>query len=40
MKTFFMNTKDSKTNEPHRLKYNLRIQKKLKNLKIQTKIWH
>ena len=23
METFFMNTKNSKTNEPHRLKYNL-----------------
>ena len=31
MKTFFMNTKDSKTNEPHRLKYNLIDKLDLKN---------
>ena len=31
MKTFFMNTKNSKTNEPHRLKYNLIDKLDLKN---------
>ena len=35
METFLMNTKNSKTSEPHRLKYNL-IDKL--DLKIQTKI--
>ena len=37
METFFMNSKDSKTNEPNRFKYDL-IDKL--DLKIQTKIWH
>ena len=37
METFFMNTKNSKTNEPYRFKYNL-IDKL--DLKIQIKIWH
>ena len=31
METFFMNTKNSKTNEPHRLKYNLIDKLDLKN---------
>ena len=31
METFFMNTKNSKTNEPHRLKYNLIEKLDLKN---------
>ena len=31
METFFMNTKNSKTNEPHRLKYNLMDKLDLKN---------
>ena len=31
METFFMNTKNSKTNEPHRLKYNLIDKLYLKN---------
>ena len=31
METFFMNTKNSKTNEPHRLKYNLTDKLDLKN---------
>ena len=37
METFFMISKNSKTSEPHRLKYNL-IDKL--DLKIQIKIWH
>ena len=37
METFFMNSKNSKTNEPNRLKYDL-IDKL--DLKIQIKIWH
>ena len=37
METFFMNSKNSKTNEPNRFKYDL-IDKLV--LKIQTKIWH
>ena len=37
MQTFFMNTKNSKTNESHRFIYDL-IDKL--DLKIQTKIWH
>ena len=37
METFFMNTKNSKTNEPHRLKYNLIDKLDFKN---QIKIWH
>ena len=36
METFFMSTKNSKTNESHRFKYNL-IDKV--DLKIQIKIW-
>ena len=36
METFFMNSKNSKTAKPHRLKHNL-IDKL--NLKIQIKIW-
>ena len=36
METFFMNTKNSKTNEPNRSKYDL-IDKL--DLKIQIKIW-
>ena len=32
METFFMNTKNSKTNEPHRLKYNLIDKLGVKNL--------
>ena len=32
METFFMNTKNSKTNEPHRLKYDLIDKLDLKNL--------
>ena len=31
METFFMNTKNSKTNEPHRLKYNLIVKLDLKS---------
>ena len=31
METFFMNTKNSKTDEPHRLKYNLLDKLDLKN---------
>ena len=31
METFFMNIKNSKTNEPHRLKYNLIDKLDLKN---------
>ena len=31
METFFMNTKNSKTNEPHRFKYNLIDKLDLKN---------
>ena len=31
METFFMNTKNSKTNDPHRLKYNLIDKLHLKN---------
>ena len=31
METFFMNTKNSKTSEPHRLKYNLIDKLDLKN---------
>ena len=31
METFFMNTKNSKTDEPHRLKYNLMDKLDLKN---------
>ena len=31
METFFMNTKNSKTSEPHRLKYNLIDKSDLKN---------
>ena len=31
METFFLNTKNSKTNEPHRLKYNLIDKLDLKN---------
>ena len=37
METFFMNSKNSKTNKPNRFKYDL-IDKL--DLKIQTKIWH
>ena len=37
METFFMNSRNSKTNEPNRFKYDL-IDKLIK--KIQTKIWH
>ena len=37
MKTFFMNNKNSKTNEAHRFKYDL-IDKL--DLKIRIKIWH
>ena len=37
METFFMNSKNSKTNETNRFKYDL-IDKL--DLKIQTKIWH
>ena len=37
METFFMNSKNSKTNEPNRFKYDL-IDKLA--LKIQIKIWH
>ena len=36
METFFMNSRNSKTNEPNRFKYDL-IDKL--DLKIQTKIW-
>ena len=32
MKTFFMNTKNSKTSEPHSFKYNLIDKLDLKNL--------
>ena len=32
MEFFFMNSKNSKTNEPHRLKYNLIDELNLKNL--------
>ena len=32
METFFMNTKNSKTNEPHRFKYDLTDKLDLKNL--------
>ena len=37
METFFMNTKNSKTNELHRFRYDL-IDKL--DLKIQIKLWH
>ena len=37
METFFMNSKNSKTNKPNRFKYDL-IDKL--DLKTQTKIWH
>ena len=37
METFFMNSKNSKTNKPNKFKYDL-IDKL--DLKIQRKIWH
>ena len=37
METFFMNSKNSKTNKPNKFKYDL-INKL--DLKIQRKIWH
>ena len=39
METFFMNSKNSKTNEPHWLKYNLIDKVDLKQIS-QIKIWH
>ena len=38
IKTFFMNSKNSKTNEPYKVKYDLIDKLDLK--KIQIKIWH